>query len=71
MLSLVDFITIMCGFGFRYTQPLELFVQAFNRIRRPRAPPLARRQPCEGEQAIAGLLKTVGDNSMLEPPFAD
>jgi hypothetical protein len=50
---------------------LKLLVQALDRIRGPRAPPLARRQPGEGEEPIAGFLQAVGDGAVLEPPFAD
>ena len=32
--------------------------------------PLARRQPREGEQGVAGLLQAVGDGPALEPPLA-
>jgi hypothetical protein len=32
---------------------------------------LARRQPGEAEQAVAGFLQAIGDGAMLEPPFAD
>ena len=46
-------------------------MQTFNCVRRPRAPPLARRQSSEGEQAVAGFLQAVGDGTVLKPPFAD
>jgi hypothetical protein len=32
-------------------------VQSFDRIGSARAPPLARRQSCEGEQPVAGFLQ--------------
>src|SRR5450631_3267184 len=47
-----------------------LIVQSFDRIGSPRAPPLARRQSCEGEQPVTGFLQAVGDGAVLEPPFA-
>ena len=33
--------------------------------------PLARRQPRQGEQPLAGFLQAVGDSARLEPPLAD
>src|SRR3982751_6215745 len=36
-----------------------------------RAPPLARRQSGEAEQALAGFLQAVRDGAVLDPPFAD
>src|SRR6516164_3199462 len=36
-----------------------------------RASPLTWRQPCEGEQAVAGFLEAVGDRAMAQPPLAD
>src|SRR5580658_10907255 len=50
---------------------LELLVQSFGRIGGPRAPPLARRKSCEGEQPVAGFLQAICDGAVLEPPFAD
>ena len=50
---------------------LELLVQPFDRIRRPRAAPLGRRQMCKREQPIAGFVEAVGDRAVLEPPLAD
>jgi len=46
-------------------------VQPLDRIRRPCAAPLARRQAGEGEQAFAGFLQAVGHGTVLEPPLAD
>src|SRR5437773_12095632 len=40
--------------GLRLDPSLELLMQAFDRIRRSRASPLARRQLRKGEQPIAG-----------------
>ena len=57
--------------GLRFDPPLELLMQSFDRVRCPRAPPLAWRQSCEGEQPVAGFLQAVGDGTVLEPPFAD
>jgi hypothetical protein len=45
----------------------ELLVQSVDRIGGPRAPPLARRQSCEGEKLVAGFLQAVGDGAVLEP----
>ena len=63
----------LCGWqhGLRLDPPLELLVQSFDRICCSRALPLARRQPSEGEQPIAGFFQAVGDGAMFEPPFAD
>src|SRR3974390_2552207 len=33
--------------------------------------PLAWRQASKGEEAVAGFLQTIGDGTVLEPPFAD
>ena len=46
-------------------------MEAFDRVCGARAPPLARWQASEGEQAIARFLQAVGDGAVLEPPFAD
>src|SRR5580692_9826416 len=51
-------------YGLRFDPALELFVQAFDRVRCSRASPLARRQAREGEEAIASFLQTIGDGSM-------
>src|SRR5215472_12462615 len=50
---------------------LKLLVQPFDGVGGAHAFPLARRQPREGEQPLAGLLQAVGDGAMLEPPLAD
>src|SRR5205807_7690547 len=50
---------------------LELFVQTLDRICGPGAAPLARRQPREGEEAIAGFFEAIGHRPTLEPPLAD
>ena len=47
--------------GLRFDPALELLVQSFDRIRRSRALPLARRQVSEREQPIAGFFEAVGD----------
>ena len=57
--------------GLRLDPPLELFVQTLDRVRCSRASPLTWRQPCEGEQAVAGFLEAVGDRAMAQPPLAD
>ncbi len=46
-------------------------METFDRVCGSRAPPLARWQASEGEQAIARFLQTVGEGAVLEPPFAD
>jgi hypothetical protein len=46
-------------------------VQSLDRIRSPRTTPLARRQPGEGEQTVAGFLQAFGDGAVPEPPLAD
>src|SRR5437868_15117897 len=56
--------------GLRFDPALELFMQSFDRIRRSRASPLARRQLRKAEQSVAGFLQAVGDGAVLEPPFA-
>src|SRR5262249_18661272 len=56
--------------GLRLDPPLELFVQTLDRVRCSRASPLTWRQPCEGEQAVAGFLEAVGDRAMAQPPLA-
>jgi hypothetical protein len=53
----------------RFDPPLELLVQPLDRIGGAYAAPLARRQPGEGEEAVAGFLQAVGDSAVLEPPF--
>src|SRR6266536_3537790 len=50
---------------------LELLMETFDRVCGSRAPPLARWQASEGEQAIARFLQTVGDGAVLKPPSAD
>jgi hypothetical protein len=50
--------------GPRLDPPLELFVQAFDRVRCSRASSLARRQARESEEAVAGFLQAVGDGTM-------
>jgi hypothetical protein len=51
--------------------PFELFVQSFNRIRRPGAAPLARRQLGEGEELFVSFLEAIGNRPALKPPLAD
>lgn len=46
-------------------------VQPLDRVGGANAAPLARRQPCEGEEPIAGFLEAVNNSAMFEPPFAD
>jgi hypothetical protein len=48
----------------RLDPTLELLVQALDRVGGANAAPLARRQPCEGEEPIAGLGKAVGNSAM-------
>ena len=55
-----------CGYP-----PLELLVQPLDRIGGAYAAPLARRQPGEGEQAVAGFLQAVGNGAVFEAPLAD
>src|SRR6266542_2889416 len=55
----------------RLDPSLELFVQTLDRIGGPGAAPLARRQPREGEEAIAGFFEAIGHRPTLEPPLAD
>src|ERR1700758_3191573 len=50
---------------------LNSLVQPLDGIRGPCALPLARWQPREAEEPVAGFLQTVGDGTMFEPPFAD
>jgi hypothetical protein len=57
--------------GLRLDPLFELLVQPLDRIGRARVAPLARRQSCEGEQPIAGLLQAVGDGAVLKLPLAD
>ena len=57
--------------GLRLDPTLELLVQPLDRVGGANAAPLARRQPREGEEPIAGLRKAVRNSTMLEPPFAD
>jgi hypothetical protein len=40
-------------------------VQSFNRIRRPRAAPLARRQLGEGEELFTSFLEAIGNRLAL------
>jgi hypothetical protein len=51
--------------------PLELLVQALDRVGGASATPLIWRQPRETEEPRAGFLQAVGDGAMLESPFAD
>ena len=46
-------------------------MQTLDRVGGPGAAPLARRQPCEGEEAVADFFETVGHRPTLEPPLAD
>src|SRR6266567_2789105 len=46
---------------------LELLMEAFDRVCGARAPPLARWQASEGEQAIARFLQAVGGGALRSP----
>jgi hypothetical protein len=48
----------------------ELLISTFNGVGRPRALPLARWKPREGEQAVPGFFKAVGNRAVPYPPFA-
>ena len=57
--------------GLGFDPSLELLMQTLDRVRCSRASPLTWRQPCEGEQAVAGFVEAVGDRAMAQPPLAD
>jgi len=63
----------VCGWqhGLGFDPSLELLVQPLDRVRGPRAAPLAWRQSGECEEPVAGFLQAIGDGAVLEPPLAD
>ena len=46
-------------------------MEPFDRVGGAQALPLARRQPSEAEQPVAGFLEAIGHRLAFEPPFAD
>src|SRR4051812_11921635 len=49
---------------------LRTLMQPLDGVRGPRRFPLARGQPGESEQRLAGFLQAVGDGAALQPPLA-